>query len=110
MGTHIHRVVVRGFFDDLDDRQRAGLREAQPDHDILRSSFSREGSLTYEPNVTAFSFRFEVRTTDDDGANPHEAAIRVGMERARAALDDMGVGYKHLRATAADMADIWRAD
>ncbi len=58
MATHIHRVIVRGFFDGLDDEQRAWLRAEQPDHDILRSAFSREGSLTYEPNLSAFSFRF----------------------------------------------------
>jgi len=108
MATHIHRVIVRGFFDGLDDEQRAWLRAEQPDHDILRSAFSREGSLTYEPNLSAFSFRYEVRTTDDDGDDHHEAAIAIGTARAEAALAAMGVGAKHLRATAADMADVWR--
>jgi hypothetical protein len=108
MTTHIHRVTVRGFFDGLDDEQRSQLRETQPQHDILRSSFTREGSLTYEPAVAAFSFRFEVRTTDDEVDDHHDAAERIGLERARAVLDDMGVGYKRLRASAADMADIWR--
>lgn len=106
MATHIHRVIVRGFFDGLDDEQRAWLRAEQPDHDILRSAFSREGSLTYEPNLSAFSFRYEVRTTDDD--DHHEAAIAIGTARAEAALAAMGVGAKHLRATAAAMADVWR--
>lgn len=108
MATHIHRVIVRGFFDGPDDRRRALLRAAQPDHDILPSSFSTAGSLTYGPDVAAFSFRFEVRTADDDGPDHHDAAMRIGMERAAAALQGMGVGHKHLRATAANMADIWR--
>ena len=110
MATHIHRVIVRGFFDGLDDEQRAWLRAEQPDHDILRSAFSREGSLTYEPNLSAFSFRYEVRTSDEDGDDHHDAAIEIGMAQAEAALAAMGVGAKHLRATAADMADVWRED
>lgn len=108
MGTHIHRVIVRGFFDALDDDQRARLVDAQPDHDILRSGFTHGGTLVYEPNVAAFSFRFEVRTTDDDGLDQHDVAMRIGIGRAEAALEEMGVGYKRLRATAADMADVWR--
>ena len=108
MATHIHRVIVRGFFDGLDDGQRARLREKQPDHDILRSGFTAAGSLTYERDVAAFSFRYEVRTTDDDGRDHHDAALRIGMERAAAALQRMGVGHKRLRATASDMADVWK--
>lgn len=106
METHIHRVIVRGFFDGLDDEQRAWLRDAQPEHDILRSSFAR-GSLTYEPSLSAFSFRYEFRTTDDDGPDHHEAALAIGMARAEAALAQMGVGHKRLRVTARDMADVW---
>ena len=110
MATHIHRVIVRGFFDGLDDEQRARLLAEQPDHDILRSAFSREGSLTYEPNLSAFSFRYEVRTTDEDGDEHHASAIEIGLAEAEAALAELGVGAKHLRATAADMADVWRED
>jgi hypothetical protein len=110
MTIHIHRVIVRGFFDRLDDRQLAALRDAQADHDILRSGFTHDGTLTYEPNITAFSFRFEVRTTDEDGHDHHDAAMQIGIGRAEATLEEMGVGYKRLRATAADMADVWRED
>ena len=108
MSTHVHRVIVRGFFDGLDDEQAARLRAVQADHDVLRSQFTADGSLTYGPDVAAFSFRFEVRTDADDEPDRHATAVRVGMGRATAALDRMGVGHKHLRASAADVADVWR--
>lgn len=108
MATHIHRVIVRGFFDGLDADQQARLRQSQPEHDILRSRFSHEGSLTYDTDVAAFSFRYEIRTTDDDEPGHHDAAVRMATERSVATLQRMGVGHKHLRATAADMADVWK--
>lgn len=107
MATHIHRVIVRGFFDGLDDDRCARLRAAQPEHDILRSAFTADGSLTYGPDVSAFSFRVEVRTGDDDAPDHHGAALRTGIARAETALQRLGVGSKRLRATASDMADVW---
>jgi hypothetical protein len=106
--THIHRVIVRGFFDGLDDSARERLTAELDEHDVLRSAFTAAGSLTYGRDLSAFSFRFEVRTTDDDG-DATESAMRTGMERAEASLHQLGLGHKRLRATATDMADMWRS-
>ena len=107
MATHVHRVIVRGFFDGLDADQIERLREAQPDHDILRSAFTAAGTLTYGPDVAAFSFRFEVRTSEDDEPDRNDRAIRTGTARAEALLRELGTPHKHLRATASDLADMW---
>ena len=108
MAVHVHRVTVRGFFDALDDDRRGALLAAQPEHDAMDARFTADGTLTYGRDVAGFSFRYEVRTTDDDDPDRNGAAARIGLERAVATLDRMGVGHKRLRASATDMADVWR--
>jgi hypothetical protein len=109
--THIHRVIVRGFFVGLDDSTRERLIAEVDEHDIMRSGFTSAGTLTYGRDLGAFSFRFEVRTTtdDDDGSDHTEAAKRTGMERAEIALARLGVRHRKLRATATEMAAMWRS-
>lgn len=104
----IHRVIVRGFFDGLDPGLAARLRAAQADHDVLSARFVADGSLVYGSDLGAFSFRFEVRTNPADGTSELDEALRLGTERAVASLERMGAGYKHLRATGRDMADVWK--
>ena len=105
MGISVHRVVVRGQFADLTDDQRTALLAEVDDHDIFRSAFTEWGTFTYDERLINFNFRYEVRTDPeaDDADDPAE----VGMARAQASLAEWGLGAKHLRATAADMAAMW---
>jgi len=107
MATRIFRVVVRGHFHGLDAEQRANLVAEAPNYDIFRSAFTADGTLTYEPNLVAFSFRYEVRDSDDPPAGAEDRVIEAAVAKARASLDAMGVDYRHLRATATDMATVW---
>ncbi len=109
MATRIYRVVVRGHFHGLDDEQRANLRAAAPDHEIFKSAYTRDGTLTYEPNLVAFSFRYEMREPDDalSDAEAERAVVDAAMAKARASLDVIGVEHRHLRATATNMANVW---
>ncbi len=109
MATRIYRVVVRGHFHGLDEEQRANLRAAAADHEIFKSAYTRDGTLTYEPNLVAFSFRYEMREPDDtlSDAEAESAVIDAAKAKARASLDVMGVEHRHLRATATNMADVW---
>lgn len=108
MATRIFRVVVRGHFYGLDARQQANLRAAAGDHEIFKSSYTREGTLTYEPNLVAFSFRFELRDTDSEtDAEAEQRVTEIALDRARASLATMGVDHRHLRATATNMASVW---
>ncbi len=107
--TTIYRVVVRGHFDDLQPDQRARLLAAAPDHDLFRSAFTADGTFTYDDRLVAFNLRYEVRVPDgDDAADPAARACDLATERATAWLDAAGIGHKHVRATAADMGDLWR--
>lgn len=101
----VHRVVVRGQFDGLDEDQRQALLAEADEHDYLRSAFTEHGTFTYDRRLVAFNFRYEVRVADD--ADPPVVPEEVGLAKTRANLDDWGIGHKHLRATATDMATVW---
>ncbi len=106
----IYRVVVRGQFADLDDHTRARLLEEAPDHDVFRSSFTADGTFTYDTRLVSWNLRYELRVADDPDGSPvdaEEAAARC-LTRAEAWLDSVELGHKHVRATATDMASMWR--
>ena len=106
----VHRVVVRGQFDGVDDQQRDALLAEVDDHDILRSAFTEWGTFTYDRRLVAFNFRYEVRLADEgraDGPGPADDPLEIGLAKARAQLATWGIGHKHLRGTATDMASIW---
>ena len=109
MSTHIFRVVVRGHFHDLSDDARALLLAELDDHDIFKASYTADGSFTYERNLVAFSFRYEVRERDEVTADAEAGAIELGLAKAAASLDAIGVEHRHLRATATNMASMWDA-
>jgi hypothetical protein len=59
VSTHTVRITVRGFFDALTDAQRSELLAEAGQHDILRTSHTAEGHLSYDlPARDAFTFRF----------------------------------------------------
>ena len=107
MALRIFRVVVRGHFHDLDEEQRAVLVAEADNYEIFKSAYTADGTLTYEPNLVAFSFRYEMRSSDELAAEAEDRVIDAALGKARASLDVMGVGYRHLRATATDMASVW---
>lgn len=109
MSTRIHRVVVRGQFADLTADQRTALLGEADDHSIFRSSFTEWGTFTYDERLVAFNFRYEVRSNveADDGTGEVPDPVEVGLAKAQASLTEWGLGSKHLRATAADLTELW---
>lgn len=107
MATHIYRVTVRGRFADLDDDARATLLADAEAHEALRAAFTREGTLTYDHRLDFFSFRYEIRATSDDGADPTERAFAAAVARADEHLTAQGLGYRHLKPTGSDLTRIW---
>lgn len=103
----VHRVVVRGQFDGLDEAQRAALLAEADDHEIFKAAYTEWGSFTYERNLVSFSFRYEVRQPDGPDAAPPADPVELGLARTRAHLDGWGLGHKHLRGTATDMSSVW---
>lgn len=112
MALHIFRVVVRGEFSDLTDDRRAALLADAPAHDIMQSSYTKAGTFTYDERLVAFSYRFEVRQSTEDGSvdpDAIDAAVRAAAEAAAEAdLTERGLMWKRLRSNAVDMADMWR--
>lgn len=101
----IFRVVVRGQFAGLDDAQRVALLDKAAEHDYLKSAFTKDGTLTYDEQLVAFNFRYEVRHAEPV---PDEETIgATSVERATKTLGGMGLTAKHVRSTVTDMATIW---
>lgn len=101
----IYRAVVRGQFADLTREQAADLRANAAEHHFLKSAFTAAGSLTYDEQLVAFNLRFEMRLPDDvDPSDAEAMALLLAEER----LDAEAFGYKKLRASATDMASMWR--
>ena len=102
--VRIFRATVRGQFDGLSDEQSADLRARAEEHDIIATSFTREGSFVYSPALTWFNLRYEVRHPDGTTDEEVEAAT---LDQAVERLARMGVGHKHLRVELLDMASMW---
>jgi hypothetical protein len=106
--TRVYRVTVRGQFAGLSERSKTWLIQAADEHDIFLSSFTEEGTFTYDRRLHAFNLRYEVRlgrsegeaTTDSPANDPAEE----GLLRARLFLRTMGIGHGPLRAAVMDMS------
>ncbi len=102
-----YRVIVRGFFTDLDEAQRATLLAEVDQHDLLSAAFTDEGTLIYDRALRNFTVRCVVRQSSE--ARPgvdDEAAVRQGSERAAGMLAERELGHGPLRATATCLEDI----
>lgn len=98
---HTYRVLVRGRFTDLDDAGRARLLAAADRHDMLTSGFSDDGTLTYDATtLDFFSFRVQLRAK----VEPTDRAVcDRGLELASRAVEEFGVDFRDLRASATDV-------
>jgi hypothetical protein len=99
-----YRVTVRGVFADLDEPQRAFLRERAPEHDLVTSGFTDEGALAYDAALHAFSHRVIVRV--DPGPDEEADALTAGELSAVERLDGLRAGYRGLRSSAVCTDDI----
>ena len=99
--TLVYRVTVRGRFSGLSDSQRSWLKAKQAEHDVFVSSFTEEGSLSYEPAVEFFSFRCEVRFPTSGGEA--EACVSA-IASAERFLTVLQLPHTALRAAAMDMS------
>ncbi len=94
---HTFRVLVRGRFTDLDDDGRARLTARAGEHDMLTAGFSGTGSLAYDQALDFFSFRVELTGEEE------KAVCDRGKALAARAVDDLGVDFRDLKASATDM-------
>ncbi len=97
--TYVHRVTVRGQFQGLTDRARSWLRASLDEHDLMRSSFTEEGVLSYDAQLRFFNLRYEIRLGQAD-VDPGE----VALAEAERFLRVLGLGHGPLRAASMDMS------
>ncbi|MFJ5551351.1 DUF6204 family protein [Streptomyces sp. NPDC093225] len=103
MSERTYRVIVRGVFADLDDTQRTQLLATADEHDILSAAFTDDGTLVYDRELRAFSFRCVVRQAAD---LEDEAAGGAACDRAAAALAERGIGHGALRTKVTSVDDM----
>ena len=109
MSLHVFRVIVRGRFDGLDDDQRAALRAAAGEHDMMSGQlFTIGGTLTYDRRLDFFSYRVEARVDTDGPATAEATALEHAVEVATGDLVRRGLPWRDLRASGTNMADVWR--
>lgn len=98
---HTYRVLVRGRFTDLDDAGRARLLAAADRHDMLTAGgFTDEGALSYDGALDFFSFRVQLRA--EVGPTDRVVCDR-GLVLAARAVEELGVDFRDLRASATDV-------
>jgi len=100
MAEHTYRVMVRGRFTDLDEAGRERLLAVVEEHGILTNGFSEEGSLSYDRTLDFFSFRIQLRAPVEQS---DRAVCERGLAAAARAVDELGVDYRDLKASATDM-------
>lgn len=91
--TRTYRVLVRGRFANLDEQQRAGLLAGV---DTLRPEFTTAGSMLYDRALKRFTFRYEIRVSNDTPADSDVEAVLVAEEQAKSDLAARGIGYLDL--------------
>jgi hypothetical protein len=106
VALHIYRVKVRGRFAEVDDELAAALRADVAGGEPL-PAFTPEGTFSYGPALTFFTFRFQLRATADTPVEAEEAARAEALERAAAALAARGIPARDVSVSAFDMADTW---
>jgi Family of unknown function (DUF6204) len=101
--VNIFRVTVRGRFVELSSQARAYLGATAADHDLFVSSFTEEGTFTYDERLQFFNLRYEIRslTADED---PAARAI----DEAENFLRVLRIGHGQLRAAVMDMTEMTR--
>jgi hypothetical protein len=99
-----YRVIVRGVFDGLDEAQRTRLLAEAAAHDLLVSSFTEEGTLSYDERLAAFSHRVLVRV--DGRPGEEDDAHTAGELAAMSYLDAAGLGYRNVRSSVTCMDDV----
>jgi Family of unknown function (DUF6204) len=109
---------VRGQFKDLTNATRSYLLSTAADHDLFLSSFTQEGTFTYDERLQFFNLRYEVRhvaaktettlrteTTLKTETTPENPEI-VALREAELFLRTMRITHGPLRAAVMDMTDM----
>ena len=98
------RVIVRGRFDQLTAHAADLLRSSLDEHDVSRSEFTTEGTLTYDSRLDFFSIRYEVRLGTGAGDS---VAVDHAMGEAQLFLLTMGFSYRSLTSSLTDVSAVW---
>jgi hypothetical protein len=106
MTTRTYRVQVTGQFAGLSPAVKTRLREEQPEHDVVVSAFTPEGTFSYTATLTRFTLRYLLEFPDDSAAEADEAALVEGELLADDFLATRGLGHRPLVVSAVCLQDV----
>lgn len=106
MPLHILRVKVRGRFGALDDELAAALRAEARSAPL--PGFSEEGTFSFEPALTFFTFRYQLRARAGSEDEAREQVEAEALRRATAVLEQRGIPVRDVTTSAWDLAEVWR--
>jgi len=102
VSARTYRVTVRGRFEEQEPNVKARLVREVEDHDIFKSSFSTEGSFTYDHKIDFFNFRIEVHTSEGS-----DVAGKIGLAETETFLSILGIIHKGLKVNVFDASAVW---
>src|SRR5690606_11686900 len=98
MALRIYRVKVRGRFGALDDEVASALRtEART---AALPGFSEEGTFSFEPALTFFTFRYQLRSRAEDEGEARTEVEAEALRRASAVLEGRGIPMRDVTTSA----------
>lgn len=106
MTVRTYRIQVTGYFDRPEEAVRQRLLQQQPEHDVVNSAFCPEGSFSYTPTLTRFTFRYLLNVDEDSREEADSVAAFEGELRATEYLSTRGYPFKPLAVAATCMDDV----
>ncbi|MFF4761031.1 DUF6204 family protein [Streptomyces sp. NPDC001292] len=106
MTVRTYRAQVAGQFDRPGPPVRTRLLDEQPEHDLRSAVFSKEGTFTYTPTLTRFTFRYLIGIEADSAAEADGLAALEAEVRAIDYLASLTIPFKNLTTTTTCLDDV----
>lgn len=106
MTVRTYRAQVTGRFDGLEQPLRTRLLAEQREHDLQFAAFTEDGTFTYTPTLTRFTFRCRVEADADTAVEADDLAAVEAEVMAIDYLTSEKIPFKRLRTTTTCLDDV----
>ncbi|MGW3168049.1 DUF6204 family protein [Streptomyces sp. NPDC001142] len=106
MTVRTYRAQVTGRFDELEQPLRTRLLDEQHEHDLQFAAFTEDGTFTYTPTLTRFTFRCRIEADADTAVEADDLAAVAAEVMAIDYLTSEKIPFKHLRTTTTCLDDV----
>ncbi|WP_415954329.1 DUF6204 family protein [Streptomyces sp. KLOTTS4A1] len=106
MTVRTYRAQVTGRFDGLEQPLRTQLLAEQPEHDLQLAAFTEDGTFTYTPTLTRFTFRCRIGVDADSAVEADELAAVEAEVMTIDYLTSRTIPFRQLRTTTTCLDDV----